>query len=79
MENSDVDRRMVLATGYAQKAPKSVCYCGHTGDGANSQHDTAPRSGEGHGECTVATCGCTRFTWKNITPEFAAFLKGHAH
>ena len=55
--------------------PKSICSCGHTGDGPNSQH--ADRYAEGHGFCQVTgpdkatTCSCRQFTWVKWTPEFA--------
>jgi len=41
--------------------PKSICTCGHTGDGPNSQH--ADRYGLGHGACKVEGCNCKQFTW----------------
>lgn len=52
--------------------PKSICSCGHTGDGPNSQH--ADRYAEGHGECKydlLYPCKCHQFTWVKWTPEFA--------
>lgn len=41
----------------------SMCECGHTGDGANSQH--AFRYAEGHGACQAEGCFCERFTWSH--------------
>jgi hypothetical protein len=50
---------------------KSHCTCGHTGDGARSDH-----YGEtGHGACAVAGCKCGQFTWKAFTPLFQDHLK----
>lgn len=53
------------ATGETRKVmpselgPMSVCTCGHTGDGRNSQHyDTVAL---GHGACKI--CTCKKFTW----------------
>lgn len=47
--------------------PKSMCGCGHTGDGPNGDHK--PRFAEGHGACTVAGCTCRQFTWARwLTP-----------
>ena len=47
--------------------PKSICTCGHTGDGPNSQH--ADRYGIGHGACTVEGCNCKQFTWDRFIEE----------
>lgn len=54
---------------------KSICMCGHTGDGKDSQHGD-PRVGkafipglEGHGACRVRRCPCAKFTWaKFVVP-----------
>ncbi len=47
--------------------PKSVCECGHTGDGAGSQHEGGEHPywflAEGHGPCNVEGCKCVQFTW----------------
>jgi hypothetical protein len=47
------------------KQPKSMCKCGHSGDGPESQHD--PRYAEGHGPCHVEGCDCEQFTWAGWT------------
>ncbi len=44
--------------------PKSICQCGHTGDGPNSEHSDTFQ--EGHGACNE--CDCVQFTWKELTP-----------
>jgi len=61
------------------KGPKSICACGHTGNGPDSDHGNPKGEwGElapGHGCCSVPGCTCTQFTWVGWTPEFEAFLK----
>ena len=53
--------------------PKSVCVCGHSGDGPLSAH--RPRLfAEGHGACHISNCDCLQFTWKGWTEEFQAAL-----
>jgi hypothetical protein len=52
--------------------PKSLCTCGHTGDGPCGQH--GPTYVEGHGGCIVKGCKCRRFTWAAFTPEYQALL-----
>jgi hypothetical protein len=55
--------------------PRSVCACGHTGDGPDSQHEAGTLSlAEGHGACTVEGCDCDRFAWKAFRPEFQEAL-----
>ena len=49
--------------------PKSVCTCGHTGDGPNSQH--ADSISHGHGRCTVEGCDCEQFTWARFVDDSA--------
>jgi len=48
-----------------REVPKSVCKCGHSGDGPNSQHknDYGPDISPGHGECKARGCSCIKFTW----------------
>lgn len=58
------------------KGPKSICKCGHTGDGVDSQHDHIMHEEvdewePGHGECNV--CGCERFTWTKFTDDFISY------
>lgn len=43
--------------------PKSICLCGHTGDGPNSAHGGLI----GHGPCLVDDCACRKFTWASFT------------
>jgi hypothetical protein len=47
---------------------KSVCACGHLGDGPNSQHHgtklgSVGKINNGHGKCCVEGCLCAQFTW----------------
>lgn len=44
------------------KPKHSVCRCGHTGDGPDSQHADEPLE-DGHGACNVEGCSCERFVW----------------
>ncbi len=38
---------------------KSLCTCGHSGDGTNSMHGGYI----GHGPCRYAGCDCQKFSW----------------
>jgi hypothetical protein len=51
---------------YKEGAPASVCACGHTGDGAGSQHSSSGVFSTGHGACTVPGCSCERFRWERF-------------
>jgi hypothetical protein len=44
-------------------SPKSVCCCGHVGDGPASMHAGII----GHGACTIRGCKCQKFTWSHRT------------
>jgi hypothetical protein len=52
---------------YQENNPLSICECGHTGDGANSEHATIFQYG--HGACNVDGCNCKQFTWVKWTAE----------
>ena len=56
-----------IAISVSSRGPMSICTCGHTGDGPNSQHDD--RYGIGHGACTVEGCNCKQFTWDRFIEE----------
>ena len=56
--------------------PKSVCRCGHTGDGARSQHTGFG----GHGSCIFdgGSC-CDQFSWAGWTREYKDFMRSRGH
>lgn len=51
--------------------PRSVCKCGHLGDGPDSLHGGSI----GHRACIAAGCDCKVFTWMCFTKEFESFLR----
>jgi hypothetical protein len=62
-----------MELGLVSKKAKSICTCGHTGDGDFSQH--ADLFQAGHGACLVPGCECEQFSWKSFTPEYEAKLE----
>ena len=50
---------------WSDRNPKSICACGHTGDGGRSQHKDTLQLG--HGRCLSAGCNCQQFTWSGWT------------
>lgn len=60
------------AREYGASMPKSLCVCGHTGDGAMSEH--APRFADGHGQCTHPGCDCKQFSWAAWASAFKEVL-----
>lgn len=56
---------------------KSICLCGHTGDGAGGEHSDIALSCDlqtsqrapGHGACTALHCGCRQFTWARFIKQ----------
>lgn len=68
---------MQFGMEWSEKRPKSICVCGHSGDGANSDHHGAER---GHANCGIAGCACRKFVWREFTTPFKiamdAFIKG---
>ncbi len=56
------------------RQPKSMCTCGHTGDGYSSEHASVKIGALGHGRCL--RCHCKQFTWSKWLPWFEAVLKG---
>ena len=67
-----VSRRQAHST----EGPRSLCTCGHTGDGPGGQHDD--RLSYGHGPCLIKGCDCEQFTWAEWlpTPETIAEMRG---
>lgn len=72
--------------------PKSLCTCGHSGDGADSCHTGIVLDGtdfelkgntkivlpdDGHGRCEVVGCKCERFRWARWFPPLKALFKKH--
>lgn len=51
---------------------KSICSCGHLGDGVNSQHQDTFQAG--HGRCRMPGCDCSRFTWVAWNREIATMI-----
>lgn len=54
--------------------PKSVCKCGHTGDGKDSNHGSMGYWADGHGACHVPHCACVKFTWVGWTELFKRYI-----
>ncbi len=55
---------------------KSICICGHTGDGTGSKHhDRFPGSAvaAGHGGCVL--CRCQKFSWNGWLPWYSLALE----
>ena len=48
--------------------PKSICACGHLGDGPYSDHRDLIQPG--HGGCKIPGCSCVRFSWKRFTKAY---------
>lgn len=63
-EKAKLMRRREFASTYP--LPKSLCSCGHTGDGPLSAHIDDLEFG--HGRCRI--CDCTRFAWSSFTMSF---------
>jgi hypothetical protein len=55
---------------YAMTKPKSICQCGHTGDGEGSQHSSSGVWSAGHGACVVPGCSCLRFRWERFREAY---------
>ncbi|RPI56246.1 MAG: hypothetical protein EHM49_00725 [Deltaproteobacteria bacterium] len=54
---------------------KSICTCGHLGDGSPSSHITGLDGQPGHGACRVRGCLCEKFTWADYSDEYKEYLK----
>jgi len=59
---------------YKETAPASVCGCGHTSDGARSQHSNSGLLAPGHGACIVPGCSCLKFRWSRFRIPYAEYL-----
>lgn len=60
---------------HVESNPASLCVCGHTGNGGNSQHHTGGFQ-SGHGACMVDGCKCKQFTWDRWTEDTYKILRG---
>lgn len=63
---SALERKQAFTQEYGLRLPKSICTCGHVGDGANSEH----AGNIGHGKCKKKGCACVNFTWAGWTDYF---------
>ena len=71
---SERQKRATLYNG-----PKSVCVCGHLGDGDGLTKEGNPSAHaglKGHGMCVHGRCKCVQFTWDGYTREFENYTKG---
>ena len=69
----------MMAMEYGMQKPRAICFCGHTGDGSNSEHHNSicghgVGMAAGQGACTQ--CGCSEFMWARHTNAFDDALKG---
>ena len=69
-------KKVLDSMTYSALQPKSVCTCGHLGDGARSQHTGFG----GHGSCIFdgGSC-CEKFTWKAWHPDYVVYMKSNGH
>ena len=61
------------------RSAKSICTCGHTGDGTGSQHRDLAVAGDGHGGCKSCGDRCTQFSWRRWTAVFGDALAKVLH
>jgi hypothetical protein len=54
-------------------APKSMCQCGHNGDGPDSNHEDSLIPG--HGACNMPGCDCKKFRWAKFNRAFKEWMK----
>lgn len=66
-----IPKKMLFSIKYGEKFPKSVCSCGHLGDGAYGSHAGIL----GHGSCVRENCPCSKFTWAGWCPAYVAALE----
>ena len=67
-----LQRQRELTVDY--RAPRSLCTCGHSGDGDLSAHTAGFVGSPGHGTCYISNCGCKQFTWSSFTEDFQSAL-----
>lgn len=67
-------KKKEVPEGVPYYGPKSMCKCGHPGDGIISQHHNSYGGlGPGHGACKMVGCDCQQFTWAEYTEDFKRF------
>lgn len=64
-----IEKRRAIVASY--DGPKSICECGHLGDGPGAEHGGII----GRGACTAKRCGCGKFIWAACAKMLAAALK----
>jgi hypothetical protein len=71
VKKAQMSTRLRESMLFSAMEPKSICVCGHTGDGAQSQH--AGFGGQGGCVFDGGAC-CDKFTWKRWTREYQQFM-----
>ncbi len=65
------------AVARVYQGPRSMCACGHAGDGTGRGHagEISLHAGAlGHGSCVFKGCKCVKCTWSEYLPGFAATI-----
>jgi hypothetical protein len=63
--------------------PKSICTCGHTGDGDESEHydlvfdESGSKLQLGRGICNIVGCDCEAFIFSRYTKKYEHFLESN--
>ncbi len=73
--STTLQEKQLISAKY--KGPRSMCTCGHAGDGSGvDKADTfnAHSGVIGHGACTVSGCACVKFTWAASLPAYTKAL-----
>jgi len=59
---------------YELNNPRSLCTCGHTGDGLRSDHVDLDLFDLGLGRCRAPGCPCNRFCWHSYLKPYQKYL-----
>lgn len=65
----------IVKRAAAFAGPKSLCQCGHSGDGNNSGHHNTMQAG--HGSCKTCISGkraCVKFSYKGPMLAFSKHM-----
>lgn len=75
VKSAKMPKRISDSMAYSAMEPKSLCTCGHAGDGARSEHTGFG----GHGACIIGDCACGQFSWSRWAPAYNEYMakKGH--